>query len=221
MSPTAPDRLGVWVQPIVVDKAGTHEATVLAAATASVAVFMDSMSAPQWSPWLSGAFTKTVRRAAGSALDSVRADAVQAAEPAAVASSGSSRALALLPRRYEDLPRAVARLQVAGTDLPRAGLAALDRVAPVRVAVRRDLSTGKAAAQGAHALWMWVLSRIEDDPELIAHWHRSAMPVDLTFVDDADLEEVARAPRRALVVRDNGLTEVAPGTVTAYALGGV
>lgn len=201
-----------WVQPIVVDKAGAHEATVTCAAVASVLtyLFRDPADAPLFDAWLSGPFTKSVRRAPSAQLP-----ALAQAHAGALVHIGASRAVAFAPVRYADLPRALSRLQVSGTDFPRAAFDSptTDRP-PVHVAVDHSLSTGKAAAQAAHALFGWVL---QATPEQVQAFLGAAMGTQVLFVDAAELARLAE-PVSNVAIRDNGYTEVAPNTLTAVAV---
>lgn len=202
-----------WVQPIVVDKAGTHEATVTVAALASVLTFLhrDPDDTPAFEAWLSGPFTKTVRRAPSGQLEPI----VQA-HAGALVHLGPSRAVALKPVRYTDLPREVSRLQVSGTDFPRAVVERPEDAPhpPLYVAVEETLTTGKAAAQAAHALFAWVLQAA---PEQVTGFLSAPMGLRVEFVPAGELADLAQALRN-VPIRDNGLTEVAPGTLTAVAV---
>lgn len=201
-----------WVQPIVVDKAGTHLATIKCAAVASALAWLHTrQTTPEpWNAWLSGRFTKTVRRAPRAKLDRI-ADELGAV----TVHLGESRATALAPVRYEELPRDIAKLQVSGTELPACtGREPRRDRAPVRLLVDRDLTTGKAAAQGAHALFAWALKA---DQANLEAWHEYPLTVQVQMVDRHALEAAA-THTGAVVIRDAGFTEVAPDTLTAVAL---
>lgn len=73
------------------------------------------------------------------------------------------------------------------------------------------MTTGKAAAQTAHALCAWLLSQ---SPQDRADW--LAYP-GLTVDENDCFVEYEHEPEDpgVIVIRDNGLTEVAPGTATA------
>lgn len=201
-----------WVQPIVVDKAGTHEATVTVAAIASVLTYLhrDPADAPVFDAWLSGPFTKSVRRAPSAQLEPLAQ-----AHGGALVRLGAARAVAFKPTRYTDLPRDLSRLQVSGTDLPRQPYTTDDGPRPpVRVAVDQSLTTGKAAAQAAHALFAWVLQATAED---IHGFLVAPLRLVVEFVDAAELARLAE-PVRNVPIRDNGFTEVAPNTLTAVAV---
>ncbi len=210
-----------WVQPIVVDKAGTHHETVKAAAVASVLAWHAGrdVDPEPWAQWLSGPFTKTVRRATRARLERVADE-----HGGVTIHLGGSCATALPPVRYVDLPRDVARLQVSGTDLPRVSpptrrvidthVDMRQPMLPVRLAVLTSLTTGKAAAQAAHALFGWALQADADALEAWAHRPLDA-PVDLA--DPSVLAAEAGRPG-VIAIHDAGFTEVAPHTLTAVAV---
>lgn len=200
-----------WVQPIVVDKTGTHEATVTAAALASVMAYLRSplVDLHVWQAWLSGPFTKSVRRASPAQLDALAGE--HAVTPVAV---DTARAIAFTPVRYAELPRPIARLQVSGTDFPRAERVTPAGQSPVAVYVDETLTTGKAAAQAAHALFAWLLHAPIADETLFRVAPESTLVVFTPSGELAALESVAGA----VPIRDNGYTEVAPGTLTAVAV---
>jgi peptidyl-tRNA hydrolase len=258
-----PDRSRTWVQPIVVAKSGHHEETVWLGARASAAIYLeekvlgDPLSheeatrlAYRFHLWLSGPFTKTVRRASQAQMEAVIRWARVTRTPFVRFASGDavegSAAIALPPMRYGDLPRRIARLQVSGTDLPRlgtgwsawqGGLKRSQGWPPVDLFVDEQLTTGKATAQAAHALWMWMLdieragTATTASPALLA-WADAGYPASLTFCDEVELvrgldliehqphhDRPSRADtQRAFPVRDAGLTEVAPNTLTAVAV---
>ena len=202
------DREHVLVQPIVVDKAGTHVATIRAAAAASVVCQMTQPG--QWETWLSGPFTKTVRRAKTAQVLAIASlpGSTTVGEPGA-----PGFAVALPPVRYVDLPREISRLQVSATDLVRGDVPTGDPHCPVTLSVLDDLTTGKAAAQAAHALMAWALQTDDASRDAL-----SAHPVPTVSLTSCDLlERIAQHPE-AVVIRDNGHTEVAPDTLTAVAL---
>lgn len=203
-----------WVQPIVVDKGGAHLDTVKAAAIASVVVYLGCAEADRepWELWLAGPFTKSVRRAKSSQVE-----AMACLERRAVADVRirGSRAVAFPPKRYEDLPRELVRLQVSGTDFPRDVRQNTGPSKPgsVIVLVRSDLTTGKAAAQAAHALFAWMLDTSGPERD---HWVYDVEDTEVALCDAAELERCT-AVEGAVSIRDAGRTEVAPGTLTAVA----
>lgn len=209
------DRAETWVQPVVVDRAGTHLATIRSAALASVLCWRAQSALAEWDSWLAGPFTKSVRRAKPTQVEAL------AALPGALvvrSPEGAGTAVGFPPVRYDELPREISRLQVSGTDLPREEHGdehdlVHDERSPLTLAVRDDLTTGKAAAQAAHALFAWALTA---DADVLAAWEEAPL-VPVRLVQPALLERLA-VSAGAVPIRDSGLTEVEPDTLTAVAV---
>ena len=197
-----------YVQPIAILKTGSHWATIKAAAAASVLAFLnDPEPAPEWDTWLAGAFTKSVRRADESALRKARL-----VEPHAEVHIGDAVALAMRPYLYADFPRVLARMQVAGTDLPRDLAPATDSpLFTVHLSVTLDMTTGKSAAQTAHAVFLLVRDHLS--PQAQALWVADPSRFDVVAADESALVALARtAP---VVIHDAGHTEIEAGSLTA------
>lgn len=194
-----------WVQPILVAPTGSHLGVLNAVARASALVFPDDLS--PWREWLADSFAKTVRRATLAQLA-----AAEEAGGLRVATPDGAEAVALLPSRYADLPRYVARARVQGLTRP----APEPSWAPsgaLQVAVRADagMSTGKAAAQAAHAALAAVVAL---DPTTR---RATAETTEVSWVDAATFEALL-GHATAVSITDEGRTEVEPGTVTAVAV---
>ena len=194
------------VMAIAVTPSG-HLATCAAAALAACsAMDLPGGDPAAWDAWLSGAFTKSVRRASRPA-QYARADALDT--PHAAAEVGGARALAFAPTPYALMPKALRSLQVASIDEPREGSAvSVGSSGPlILLDPSAGMTTGKAAAQAAHALCGWLL--------LQEHGAQAAW----LAAPSVSVAEGVPGPGDEVVVeiRDNGLTEVAPGTITARA----
>lgn len=220
---SSPPQRTDWVQPILVDKTGTHEGTVIAAARAAAQAYQQAtaQTLPAFEAWLAGPFTKTVRRAPAAWLARARSELGGASVV-----HEQSAAVALAPVRMSELPKIVAKSQVAGTDFARTHppLGAEGSAGLVELAVLDTLTTGKAAAQAAHALVAWVLDdrRPEPGTDRLVPSH-----VSLTMLADPAGLRVRFVPAHELnaldvdaniAIRDNGLTEVDPHTLTAVAV---
>lgn len=112
------------------------------------------------------------------------------------------------------MPREITRLQVSGLDLR---LESQDFHLPAEVTARIEvntdvyMSTGKAAAQVAHALGAWLLAQPVTTRTAWAHEPGLSI-IELSFSDDEIHDP--RDPE-VVTILDNGLTEIAPGTATA------
>jgi len=217
----------VQIIALLVDKddPAAHIDAIHAAAKASVNAYAEgrphgSTQEDSWTRWLSGPFTKSVRRA-----DAKTFAKLQAEHDPARAQVGKARAMAFKPTPYEELPKHLAKLQVSGTVLPDrdSDVAAPRPVSSAAVRFNRepvlvlngalDLTTGKACAQAAHALMAFYLSL---DAEGARAWHNEGLPSTALMADAALFDELAATVPEDWRIKDNGLTEVAPGTMTAF-----
>lgn len=181
-----------------------HEAVCAAAATAVVRLLADPAFAEEVRRWEDGRIRKVVRRARGARWKDAQA------LPGVTVSWRGAEARAFAPGPVTEVPPAVSRLQVAGTDLEHAEVEPPEPpYAAVALNPEAGMSTGKAAAQSGHAAHLLYRSL---DPADRREWLENGAPVHL--VDTPWREAVARA---AVRVRDAGYTEVAPGTMTAVA----
>ncbi|GAA4033678.1 peptidyl-tRNA hydrolase [Arthrobacter methylotrophus] len=213
------------VQPIVLlvdknDPAG-HRDSILAAAIASVEAYAGTSTSgavqdEAWAHWLSGRFTKSVRRADLKTFGKLAADVSNKSE--SLITIGKAKAMAYAPAAYEEMPKSILRLQVSGTDLPDvpATVPSRQRSGDPVIVLNGALgmSTGKAAAQAAHALFAWQLNRGLDDAELASLQLLSTGLVIATAEEFAALRMIAAGP----LIVDAGLTEIAPDTATAFVI---
>jgi peptidyl-tRNA hydrolase len=77
------------------------------------------------------------------------------------------------------------------------------------------MSTGKAAAQAAHALFAWFLSLglLERTA-----WYDAGCPFTVSFASQDVFDASAAEVPEKLRIVDAGLTEIDPNTATAYVL---
>lgn len=219
-----PRHAGDLVQPILVTLTGTHVETIHAAALASARSWLayaaddDPTTVDVWWRWLSGPFTKTVRRVRRLPDPYVLPAGVRTQ----VVTSGQAQAMAFDPMLPEVFPRPVRRAQVAGTQVPPGGEvhpprdAATGSTGGGLVVLVRDaagMSTGKAAAQAAHAAMGCLLAAFRSGVprELL---EAAAGTLTVRLVDDR-VFTAATGGAGWVVIRDAGRTEVDPGTVTA------
>ncbi|WP_054012740.1 peptidyl-tRNA hydrolase [Arthrobacter sp. ERGS1:01] len=180
---------------------------IAAAALASVQAFLRDPRNPDWREWAEGAFAKSVRRA-----DAKMFAKVLAAFPEHVlATSGPASAAGLAPVPADALPKLLAKLQVSGTQLP-AGEPLAPQPLTIVLNDSLGMSTGKSAAQAAHALFAWLLEAGEPAVEA---WTAAGFPVGIVR---AGPREFRKGQRKSAgpVIQDAGRTEIEPGSTTAY-----
>lgn len=136
----------------------------------------------------------------------------------------------LVPGRVVDLDKAVAKLQVSGTEIePDATPAPTPPDGPLLTCIlptEVGMSTGKLMAQTGHAGMTAAALAAATDPELLRTWYDAGCPTRAEFADTrawAELRDRMADPAAAwreehlLAIRDGGYTEVAPGTMTVLA----
>jgi peptidyl-tRNA hydrolase len=196
-----------FVQAIVVGPGGTHLEVIDAVMRASVTSYLDrDLEDPAWHEWLAGSFTKTVRATNASKLDALRALA-----GTTTVTVGDATAVAWAPMRRDDLPRLVARARVSGLDRARPGPEQIPHLAGHSVLVNDTvpMSTGKAAAQAAHALMVRSLS---------GEWGATHVAQAKVVPVSQSLFDVFAGAAPDGVIRDAGWTEIPAGTATALAV---
>jgi len=185
-----------------------------AAAAAVVSVVHDPRSAPdgEWHDevrvWADARIRKLARRARGAHWLAVQE------LPGVTVTVGTAQVRALVPGLVSDPPKEVARLQISGSDLPvdAPGPPPPDTVV-LWISPASRMTVGKAAAQVGHA--SMLLAGDLDDDELAA-WASTGFRCAVRTATAAGWAALL-ASDTVTAVRDAGLTEVAPGTVTVVA----
>jgi peptidyl-tRNA hydrolase len=207
------------VQPIVllVDKAdpAAELDAIRAVAVASVSMYARDLdddgngAGAAWREWLSGSFAKSVRRADRKTFEKIIGEATPS--ESMITKFGRAEAIAFRPMVAVALPKSLSRLQVAGTQLPAGATEGGASDGPVvYLNSKLDMSTGKAAAQAAHALFQWFLNT---DSAIAAH----DIDCDVQLVASARFTEMLDGLEKSSFITDAGRTEIEPGSVTAFA----
>ena len=191
-----------------------HRAVCEAAATAVVGVLTDPRATEpdgEWHDavreWEARRIRKVTRRARG-----VRWRAAQALPGVTVEHAGA-QVRAFPPCPVADVPPELARLQVAGLDLPDVAEPGSPPEPPyAALALNPDvtMTTGKAAAQCGHAAQLLLRQGRRED---VAAWVEGGAAVHLV----GDVQWRRCVKEATVAVRDGGFTEVPPGTMTAVA----
>lgn len=210
---------GELVQPIILlvdrENPAGQDLGIAAAALASAKAFLNDPENPDWQQWAAGAFAKSVRRADAKMFAKVLTNfpehvAVDIAE---------ARAAAFAPMPADQLPKLLAKLQVSGTQLPPSeenGEETSQEEPPSLVTIvlnkSLEMSTGKAAAQAAHALFAWV---IEAGAQQVQAWIDADFSLDVQWLER---KEFRKGQRKAAgpIIHDAGRTEIEPGSTTAF-----
>ena len=204
---------GELVQPIIlrIDKEdpSSEDEGLSAVARAAVIAYLQDPQNPDWQQWASQAFAKSVRRA----NPKMFAKVLEMFPEQMVSEVGKAQAVGLPPLPAADLPKLIAKLQVSGTQLPKAD-EVLDAKINIVLNKSLDMSTGKAAAQAAHALFAWLT---EAPAESVEAWLQSHAPVGIRHLPRKDFEQLSRQAAGP-VIQDAGRTEIEPGSVTAFVM---
>lgn len=177
-----------------------------AAARAVVAACLCGQFQDALDAWYGRRIRKVTRRARNKAWEDVQ-------ELPGVTVDGIARAFE--PSAVSEVPHAISKLQINGTDLPADNPGPVLADAPVLyVDSSLRMSVGKAAAQVGHGSMLLAAAL---PLELVEEWTAQGFPLS---VREVGADEFARAAERegAVVVRDAGYTEVAPGSATVVAL---
>ncbi len=190
----------------------------VAAVLATVALLDDERSRPggEWhdavAAWNGERIRKIVRRGRASAWR-------RAQSPDGVTvSHGSAEVRAFVPSPMNEVPEALAKLQIQSSPLdsvdPVAELPDISGAAVLVIAVTPlvEMSWGKQAAQCAHAgHWAWMRS----ESDVVARWDDDGRRVTIVHPDRQLWSTLAdSAP---VQIHDGGFTEVPAGTKTAVA----
>lgn len=181
------------------------------AAKATVAVCLDTRAGEDgfWRDglrrWYDHRIRKVARRARGKAWEDVQALPGRTV--------GAVRAF--VPSSVAEVPHALSKLQIKGTDIEQSELLLADANAPtIFINSTLAMTLGKAAAQVGHASMLYAAALPVDAAR---EWAQQGFPLNVREVD-ADAFAKACQASGAVPVRDAGFTEVAPGSITVVAV---
>lgn len=165
--------------------------------------------------WYSHRIRKVARRARNTSWEDVQALPGVTVGGAAGA-SGAGAVRAFVPSAVGEVPHAIAKLQIRGTELDDAPeVPPPDGRAPTLVVdASLGMSGGKAAAQVGHASMLYAAAL---PVERARAWAAEGFSVNVREVAADEFAALAGC-EGAVHVRDAGFTEVAPGSTTVLAL---
>lgn len=196
-------------------RGGTHDQVLRAAALASAHALLRGLDQPTtrpiWQAWARGHMTKIVKHTSTSRVTTAAAD-----YDGRLFHDAEATAAAFTPSDRDQWPSPLRRAQVQGLSRERCAQR-WEPTAGLWVLLDSSLgmSTGKSAAQAAHALsrLVWGARIGALDPALV----RELETVGFADVDQDTFAQFSQPEDASWVtaVRDNGHTEVAAGSMTA------
>lgn len=201
-----------FIMPVVLRKSGTHHEAIAAVATAVLQGCLSGPDANTWGAWFVSGQGKTVRRANEKDFQKVSArDDVLAASEV-----GAARALVFPPVLYTEMDKGLRRFQVGGTEFPRDPREAVAGVPTVVLNAGLGMSTGKSAAQAAHAMLAWWDSLSDEQRE---EWQEEPpREVNILEAETGEFERMAEEVDADLLIHDAGHTEIESGSATAFVI---
>lgn len=140
--------------------------------------------------------------------------------PGVTAEVGSAQARAFLPSAVSEVPPEIRKLQISGTELPQSEsrelTAAGGDLPRIYIDAGLSMTTGKAAAQVGHAS---MLLAANQNFEWVRRWAERDFALHVLEIDSVLFHSLAQNPA-AVAVHDAGFTEVAPDSLTVFALPG-
>ena len=197
---------------------------LVAAAQAAAAVCLDPRAGEEsaWrdalAQWYGHRIRKIARRARGAAWENVQT--LPGCTFRSSATGPVAEARAFIPSAVGEVPHAISKLQIKGTDLPHDDLPApnvgdieMSSVPVILVDDSLAMTAGKAAAQVGHGS---MLLAAQMNEAWAVRWALDGFPLAVREVPRELIRATAALPA-SVPVRDSGFTEVAPGSVTVVA----
>ncbi len=188
-----------------------------AAARAVVQVCLDDRAAtdPFWHEGLENWYDHLIRKVTRRARNKQWTDVQEVAGITAVVNGAEARAF--VPSAVSEVPAAVRKLQIQGTELPQDEPGEIDPALPtILIDAGLNMTTGKAAAQVGHAS---MLLAARKDLAWVRAWAATDFALNVREVNSETFARHAENPL-AVAVHDGGFTEVAPDSLTVFAIPG-
>lgn len=188
-----------------------------ASARAVVSVCLDERIATDelWRAGLVGWYDHLIRKVARRARNKAWDDVQEL--PGVTVSVRGAQARAFVPSAVNNVPAPIKKLQIRGTELSQDSPGSVDAAAPV-ILIDADLhmSIGKAAAQVGHASMLFAAKQPLD---WVRKWAKTGFALSVREVSGSVFSRHA-LNSEAVIVRDAGFTEVAPDSLTVFAIPG-
>lgn len=185
---------------------------LVAAARAVIAACLDDRAgrdtayAEALAGWYGRRIRKVARRGRNAAWDNVQA-------LPGVTVDNLARAFA--PSAVSEVPHPIRKLQISGTDLPLEALSSAPADRPILyVDASLGMSAGKAAAQVGHGSMLLGAAMTLEEAEA---WAARDFALSVREVGRVTFQRACAQPG-AVIIRDAGYTEIAPGSATVCAL---
>lgn len=207
------ERESALVMPLILRKSGSHQEAITAVAVAALDGYLSaSPEDALWDRWLNdGDGGKTVRRASDKDFNKLaqRPDVLSCREV------GDAKALSFTPVAYTEMAGVIRRLQVGGTEFERGAQEPVPGEPTIVLNASLSMSTGKSAAQAAHALLAWSDLTSEEGRSA---WVSRGSRVNVIEVDSAEFDRLSSTVDPYAVIHDAGHTEIESGSATAFVL---
>lgn len=199
-----------WAMQIVVEDTKDFTALQLSSALAKAVLhYLDEHDSDAVARWMEGRFRKLLRRAKNSAWAKVQVE-----EGQSYSFDGVNIFIAT-PAPVDAVPVSIKKAQVSGFTVKDAEGPAFDldtsgSYANVYLNGALSMTAPKAAVAAAHAAQIMAGTLADQD---YARWKEAGFP--LSVFEISEIIDDFSDSQRIAVVRDAGLTEVLPGSITA------
>lgn len=178
------------------------EAAARAALFISYDVRRYTLWAKEFDLWLDGKWRKITKRAKGKDWAGIQKLA------GVTLKVRTAELRVLVPMEISQSPTVIAKLQVAGLELPMVENAVKEKY-QIAISPYLEMSTGKKMAQAGHGS-MALANRLS--AQELSAWQKAGFPLSIIFPNKKEWDELRE--KATVVIRDAGFTEIAAGSET-------